>query len=41
MASAKTKRQVLDTVEKMPDDATLEDVMERLYLLHKVNRGLK
>ena len=26
-------------VEQLPDDATLEDAMERLYLLEKVARG--
>lgn len=28
-------------VEELPDDASLEDVIERLLVLHKVERGLE
>ena len=27
-------------VEKLPSDATIEDAMERLYFLAKIDRGL-
>ena len=33
------KRRVLRAVEEMEDDATYEDVMERVYLLQKIERG--
>ena len=35
-----TKQKVLELVERLPPDATLDDVMERLYFLAKVERGL-
>jgi hypothetical protein len=35
-----TKQQILEALEKLPDDATIEDAMERLYLLYKIQRGL-
>jgi predicted transcriptional regulator len=40
-AGAKTaKRRVLAAVEKLPADATIEDAIERLVLLAKIDRGL-
>lgn len=38
--SAPAKQLLREAVEQLPDDATIEDVMERLYLLAKVARGL-
>jgi hypothetical protein len=35
------KEQVLKAIQELPQDATLEDAMERLYLLYKVERGIK
>ena len=35
-----TKEQMLQTLRELPDDATVEDAMERLYLLYKVERGI-
>ena len=35
-----TKQQILKAIEDLPDDATVEDALERLYLLYKVERGL-
>ncbi|MCC5668612.1 hypothetical protein LC653_33370 [Nostoc sp. CHAB 5784] len=35
------KYQVLKAVEEMPQDVTFDEVMERLYFLYKVDRGLK
>ena len=35
-----TKEQMLQTIRALPDDATIEDAMERLYLLYKVERGI-
>ena len=31
----------METVEHLPDDATVEDAMERLYFLAKIERGLE
>ncbi len=30
-----------ETVEKLPADASVEDAMERLYFLSKIERGLQ
>ena len=36
-----TAKQLLrEAVERLPDDATVEDAMDRLYFLSKVARGL-
>jgi len=35
-----TKEQMLQAIQDLPDDATVEDAMERLYLLYKVERGI-
>jgi len=29
-----TKEQILKAIEELPDDATFEDALERLYLLY-------
>ena len=31
---------MLKAIEALPDDASVEDAMEQLYLLEKVERGL-
>lgn len=38
--SPSTKQKVLELVEQLPPEATLDDMMERLYLLTKVERGV-
>jgi len=35
-----TKEQMIKTIQELPDDVTVEDAIERLYLLYKINRGL-
>ena len=35
-----TKQQMLKAIQELPDDASVEDAMERLYLLQKVERGI-
>jgi len=35
-----TKEQMLKVIRELPNDATVEDAMERLYLLYKVERGI-
>lgn len=34
------KQKVMEAVEKLPADATIEDAMERLYFLAKIDRGV-
>ena len=36
-----TKQQILKVIEELPDDATVEDAIDRLYLLYKIDRGLR
>ena len=40
MTTSNTKAKVLELVQQLPSDATVEDAMERLYFLAKVERGL-
>jgi predicted transcriptional regulator len=35
-----TEQQILKVFEELPDDAGVEDALDRLYLLYKVERGL-
>ncbi len=41
MAQQTIKQRVLEAVEALPADATIEDAMERLYFLAKIQRGLE
>jgi len=42
MALAKTEKEVIvNAVQSLPEDASFEEAMERLYLLSKVERGLQ
>jgi hypothetical protein len=34
------KEKMLKIIQDLPEDATIEDAMERLYLLYKVERGI-
>jgi predicted transcriptional regulator len=36
-----TKQQMLKVIEDLPDDAGVEEALDRLYLLYKVERGLR
>ncbi len=40
MPKPSTKELVKDVADKLPADATVEDAMERLYFLAKIERGL-
>lgn len=40
MTKSSIKQKVLDAVEQLPADATVEDAMERLYFLAKIERGI-
>jgi predicted transcriptional regulator len=41
MPETKVKEKVIEAVRGLPDDATFEDAMERLYFLAKVEEGLR
>jgi predicted transcriptional regulator len=38
---ATARDRILETLEQLPPSATIEDAMERLYFLAKVERGLR
>ena len=38
--SPSAKQKALDAIEQLPADATVEDAIERLVLLAKIERGL-
>jgi hypothetical protein len=40
VAKPSTKQRIREVVEKLPPEATVEDAMERLYLLAKIERGV-
>lgn len=35
------KDAVIDAIRQMPDDATVEDILEALYVRQKIDAGLK
>ncbi len=35
-----TKRAVIEMIERLPDDASVEDIMAELYFRQKVDEGL-
>ena len=35
-----TKEQMLRAIQELPDNASVEDAMERLYLLETIERGI-
>ena len=40
MTGSSAKEKVLEAIQQLPADATVEDAMERLYFLAKIERGL-
>jgi len=40
MSAGSAKQKVLEAIERLPADASLEDAIERLVLLAKTERGL-
>lgn len=40
MSDSSAKQKVLEVIEQLPAEATLEDAIERLVLLAKTERGL-
>jgi len=41
MSQTTTKAKIVRAVEELPEDATIEDAIERLVFLHKIEVGLK
>ncbi len=41
MSKSSAKEQVIKLAQELPEDATLEDAMDRLFLLYKVERGIE
>jgi predicted transcriptional regulator len=35
------KQQMLKAIQELPDDASVEDALDRLYLLYKIEKGLR
>jgi predicted transcriptional regulator len=35
-----TKAEMLKVIQDLPDDASVDDAVERLYLLEKIERGI-
>ena len=36
-----TKEEILELMEQLPEDATIEDAIEKLVVLYKIQQGLK
>ncbi|HEX6186450.1 MAG TPA: hypothetical protein VFZ40_00105 [Pyrinomonadaceae bacterium] len=41
METPQVKTEIVRIIQDLPDDATVEDAMERLYFLAKIERGLQ
>ena len=41
MSEFGAKKRILEVVEQLPDDATIEDAIERLYFLAKIEKGIR
>jgi predicted transcriptional regulator len=41
MATATVKKQAVDLIQNLPDEVTWDDIMYRLYVRQKIERGLK
>ena len=41
MSSQTVKGQILRAIQDLPDDATVELAMERLYVLYKIEQGIE
>jgi hypothetical protein len=41
METRQVKSEIVRAIQELPEDATVEDAMERLYFLAKVERGLE
>jgi hypothetical protein len=41
MGAPQVKSDIIRVIQDLPDDTTVEDAMERLYFLAKIERGLE
>lgn len=41
VSESSTKQRVVEAVRQLPENATVEEAMERLYFLAKVERGMR
>lgn len=41
METPQVKEEIVRVVQELPEDATVEDAIERLYFLAKIERGLE
>ena len=41
METPQIKSEIIRAIQDLPEDATVEDAMERLYFLAKIERGLE
>jgi hypothetical protein len=41
METPQVKSEILRAIQGLPEDATVEDAMERLYFLAKIERGFE
>jgi predicted transcriptional regulator len=41
METPQVKHETIRAVQELPEDATVEDAIERLYFLAKIERGLE
>ncbi len=41
METTPVKEEIIRLVQELPEDATVEDAIERLYFLAKIERGLE
>jgi hypothetical protein len=41
METPQVKSEIVRAIQDLPEDATVEDAMERLYFLAKIERGLE
>ncbi len=40
MSQQRVKDQMIHLIEQLPEDATVEAALEKLYLLYKIERGI-
>jgi len=41
MPDTSLKQKVIESIEKLPENASLDDIIERIYFIHKIEVGLK
>ena len=41
MSNPSAKEQLIKLARELPEDATFEDAMDRIFLLYKVERGIE